>query len=433
MAKKNAEPSISISDLGMVEALYGKGGVMTTLMKASLGEEGRSISDKKTSYTGTMPWPFDKETVNQYRYGSNMHGRAIEAKCTATVGLGFAAPEVEDLLDPLTDDDDILSTLTDICDDTYSLGNGFMEVVRESDTSEPNGLHHLQAVSMDIEREETGDYHFVAQVEGGDTVHLARWGEKARLANVLKVNQADISEVIHFPQVPSAWSRWYGVPTWITALPLIKVVQEIVQYNYDFFVNSAVPELLLLLTKGLVSKPDMDKLTALLKGSKGPGKRRKTLALNLPQENIEIDIEKLSEGKIDGGFLELMDRNDLGILAAHGVTPVIVGIQNSPKILGQTKEIRDNLQLVQALTIKPNQRMFTKRLKATLGQIYGSKIPDIERSKQEISGVTQQMVVEKETGWSFNKITDEIEFDMTPQLGGPNAAGSDSASSSQPN
>jgi hypothetical protein len=171
---------------------------------------------------------------------------------------------------------------------------------------------------------------------------------------------------------------------------------------------------------------DYEEIKAKFMQARGAGRQHKTMVLNLPSPELKVQIEKLADGHLDASFLEASDKYDLGVLAAHGVTPALVGIQTSPKLLSQSKEVRDSLQLVQALTIGPSQKQISKRLRRTLGTVFKG-IPDKKRVKQEVSGVTQQMVEEPESGWNFKKVTDEFEFDMTPQTGGPKPAAGGSA------
>jgi hypothetical protein len=402
-----------------MEQLYGSDSKFGKLFKA-VEEAGGSKAEDNTT-TGIMPWPFDPVQVQEFRYGNVQHGRAIEAKVAMTVGLGFVSEEVEDVLDPLTDDEDILSVLSDFGDDYYQLGNGFLEVVRKG--SRITGLHHIPAASVNIYKESRFDYHY--EVDGGvtgRTVRMARFGQLGRKAPGFEFE----SEMIHVAFTPSGWNRWYGVPSWITAIPLIKTSQEILQFNFDFFQNRAVPELMAMFIGPGLGPKDYEEIKAKFMQARGAGRQHKTMVLNLPSPELKVQIEKLADGHLDASFLEASDKYDLGVLAAHGVTPALVGIQTSPKLLSQSKEVRDSLQLVQALTIGPSQKQISKRLRRTLGTVFKG-IPDKKRVKQEVSGVTQQMVEEPESGWNFKKVTDEFEFDMTPQTGGPKPAAGGSA------
>jgi len=362
---------------------------------------------------GLKTHPFNFPALKLLKDYNEHHSTCIHAKTSATVGLGYlneaekerkqnpipavqpaptaegAAPaqpeappsmpiyqpsKADDALDPLC----AISwndVQMDACEDFWETGNGYVEVVRKG--KEIKGLHFLPSVDTHIRVESNNHkFHYVIQGEGttGDRV-FAAFGDKedfirrAKDSSMIELkteNPDEISEVIHFRR-PSSRSKWYGSPDWISAVPMIELCQMLHQFKFDFFNNRGVPEFMLFITGGKLGKKEWTTITDAIKANIGHGNSHKSLAVNIPQKDITIQLFKLAvEGGKEEDFKSLKETIALSVVTAHKTPPLLAGIQ-IPGKLGATNELSQALIAFQSLVIGQMQRLFQSTLARTLG------------------------------------------------------------------
>lgn len=380
---------------------------------------------------GRKVHPFNFDMVARFQTVNVHHGRSIHAKVSSTVGLGFQTPndkkkkeakavgepigvlpaegdvaKIDTVLDPLCQHS-WQDTINDVCEDFWQTGNGYLEVVRDQDNNEIVGLHHLPAKETWVviedhrynrhfsvqSREDSsgvrsfakfGDLDdFIARAKGGDIFFEFRGTQE----NLLDC----VSEVIHFRR-PTSLSRWYGFPDWLSAVASIELDQMMTQHEFDFFLNRGVPEFMLfILGLGLHPK-DKDRMEQAMQSTIGLGNQSKSLLVNLQAspEAVKVQLEKLAmESKSDGSqFAGTSESIGLKIVSAHGVPPLLAGIQ-VPGKLGAANEMVQAMQAFQTLVVAPAQRLFRQTLMNTLGN-------------EESLGLSAEDLV-------LNTITDEID------------------------
>jgi len=364
------------------------------------------------------------QAVTQFQTSNEHHGTCIHTKVAATVGLGFAdsrkkkidpataqvewedvESKVDETLNPLCEIN-FQDVLSDVIEDFWQVGNGYMEIVRRGNGKQITGIHHLPAPQVYVFIEDSS-YRFHYEIisdEGKPPRRFARFGEleefKTRLNSSNKAidftvgeeAQDSISEVIHFRR-PSSLSRWYGYPDWMSCVPSIELVQCLHLFKYDFFLNRGVPEFMLFILGGKLKKDDWQKVEDALKANIGKGNTHKSLALNLAQQEITVQLEKLAmEGKQDDGFENTKDNLAMGIVTAHRVPPLLAGIL-IPGKLGASNELANALMAFQALVCGPAQR----HIQQTLGYTLGNSSPNGGLSRRP-------------TNFKFRKITEEIDI-----------------------
>lgn len=345
---------------------------------------------------GRKQHPFDRTTVNKFQISNVHHSTCIKTKTAATVGLGFEAKEDDDgltavdrELNPLCENS-FTDVLNDVGEDYYQCGEGGFEIVRENDDPNANilGVHHIPCAHLHRFLEDTlYNSHFeITTGEGGSVSRrFARFGDLAEFKKRIVTSQGvagsvlfdatniqgndvkDIrSEVIILRQ-PTSLSRWYGFPDWLAATASIELVQCYLQFQFDFFLNRGVPEFLLFITGQKLGKEDWKKVENAIKANIGLGNSHKSMALNLQNENITIQVEKLAmESKSDEGQVKLKENLALDIVSAHRVPPLLAGIQ-TPGKLGASNELPNAIMAFYLLVIAPAQRIFEQTLGCTLG------------------------------------------------------------------
>lgn len=355
--------------------------LLKMLFKAAGDETGVSAQGVSP---GMKAHPFDMRMAMNLTTQNIHHSRCLEAKKASHVGLGWSDPKVGEILDPLCDVS-FWETLSDASMDYHMLGVGYLEVVRRgADLRGPIvGLHHAPAadVKLIVEDARRRNVHYTMQslVEGGQQVPFARFGDfmiadkdrqKEILASgmVVQSEGGRIHELIRF-RMPSSLSRWYSVPPWISATVSMEVVQMLHQHTFDYFQNRGVPEFILFVTGGRVKKEDWKVVTDMLKSNVGLGNGFKSGAVNLDNPELKAELVKLAS---EGGNSEATTFGDvaeplaLDIVSAHGVPPLLAGIQ-IPGKLGANNELPNALMAFQALVIGQAQMQFEKTLANTLG------------------------------------------------------------------
>src|ERR1041384_5481197 len=115
---------------------------------------------------------------------------------------------------------------------------------------------------------------------------------RSGIGGVQNKTKADISELISLKR-PSNRSRWYGYPDWLAAMSDIELSQCLSQYKYDFFNNRGVPEFMMLVTGADVDEEDWKEVQKVIQNCIGTGNSHKTVAINLPNPNVEGQILKV--------------------------------------------------------------------------------------------------------------------------------------------
>lgn len=371
------------------------------LEKATLAEIRKVAEDIEPSRqgvnTGHRRHPFDMRKVADFKTINTHHSSCLESKRDATTGLGFVNDATTDALDELNPEG-CLPILNTAADNYWGSGNGYLEVVRRGGIIK--GLYEIppHQVKVYVESDLTKDFHYRVLGEKTEKI-MARFGETQRLlgegGNVISTggatlpeNADEISEIIHFKR-PSTLSRWYGVPDWLSAVPCVELVRAALQHNYDFFNNRGVPEFILVASGGQIDAEDWKHIEDMIKSHVGQGNSRKTMAINIPNASVNIDVIKLAMETVDeGSFQKMMDSLAAMIVSAHRVPPLLAGIM-VPGKLGASNELPNALATFQALTIGQAQRYFQNMLACTLGK---------------------EMSIERD-GFEFNQILDHINLD----------------------
>jgi hypothetical protein len=181
------------------------------------------------------------------------------------------------------------------------------------------------------------------------------------------LTQERVSEVIHFVQ-PTSFSRWWGQPDWLAAIASIELVQAVTQHQFDYHINRGVPEFMLFVMGSKIKKKDWERIEDSLKAQIGLGNSHKSMAINLVDPNIKVQLEKLASeaGSDSEYFASMMDTLSVNIVSAHGTPPAIAGIV-LPGKMGAANEASNALMSFQTQVIGHRQKNWETTLDVTLG------------------------------------------------------------------
>lgn len=374
--------------------IHGAEGKLWKILKKAVPVDAEDKADRTNQgvAVGQKAHLIDKLTARELRDFNTTHSACLDAKASATVGLGHRDEAIHETLDPLCQFS-WQDTMDALADDYYETGECFLEVVKgdEEDPDLVTGLFHLESAQVYIEVEEednSENYHYVVLGEtgGSETTIMAKWGDLARLKETFgdskdtsgNANDAPRrsalggrvvnSEVIHIRQSRNR-SRFYGFPDYMSAVPSIELVQCMTQHEFDFYFNRGVPEFLLFLIGKNINPDTWKKVETMLQASQGLGNSHKTGGVQIPgtPDETSVQVEKLAmEDSGQNGFSDKSITLAMLIATAHGVPPMLANILLAGKI-GAANEGPNALMIFQKRKLGQAQRNFSTMFARTLG------------------------------------------------------------------
>jgi len=386
-------------------------------LSAAIADTAQGIS------VGVKAHPFNFKAVAELKNSNIHHNKCLRTKASCTVGLGFITEENKARREaglPLMPQKDskVSKELNDLCDvsfqstlkpialDFWEFGGGLLEVKRKKPTrtSPVIGLHFLPAPDAKVEvTNKNGTRHW--NVRGKDTNDERKFALFGDIDSFMRRNpsQKNVSEIIYFPQ-PTNASRWYGYPGYLAAVAAMELTQCLYQREFDFNLNRGVPEFMLFFIGAKLDPKDWKKIEDTLNANIGLGNSHKTMAINLTGtdvSNMKVQLEKLAvESKVGDTFSTMSDALGLSIVSAHGVPPLLAGIQTPGKI-GASNELPNAIMGFHLLEIAEAQFLFQQTLGTTLGN------PKLN------GGLNLRM-----KDFELNQITDAMDLGLMATIGG---------------
>jgi hypothetical protein len=319
--------------------------------------------------------PFDMAI---YAYAATLntyHSRAIRAKVKDIVGRKWSITgdggetqrqAVTSFFTNAFGEQTFDEGMGNVWTDYESLGNGFLEVIPDSQ-GRAAAMAHVPATETWVRLDEMG---FV-QVKNGEYSHFRRWGlDRDKLASLKPsdpLRAEGVTEVIHFSRY-FPWSPYYGLPSIMPAWNRVALSTLEAEYNLAYFQHNAIPDYAVLLEGEW--EPDSDKLISDYFKAHVKGKSHKTLVLEVP-EGRKVTFEKLTSDNAKEGAFRLLrvDCRD-EILHAHGVPPQKVGIVETGRLGGNAA----SEQIVEYRTsiVEPGQNKVCTRLNRLIEQTFGA-------------------------------------------------------------
>lgn len=352
--------------------------LLSVIMKGE--PEDKEIPSQQGISPGRQKHPFNMTLVESLTTQNVHHSACLGAKLKSMIGMGFADDKTAERLEELGIDEPFNNTFIRMAMNFVTHGTGYFEIVRDGakENAPIIGCHFLPAPDTWVHIEDakyTRHYDILARGQQSSYVSMAKFGDAMGMVKRRTDGGAGISlgtgvhpnEVIQFAD-PSSLSKYYGFPEWLACVSSIELVKAIKQQQFDFFNNNGVPEFFLFITGGKVGEKDWKKIEASLQATVGQGNAGKSVALNLFQEDIKIQLERLGlQGVTDGGqFESQITTLSLDITSAHRCPAIIAGIQ-VPGKMGATNEAVNAILSFQLLTIGPMQKTIENVLDRTLG------------------------------------------------------------------
>jgi hypothetical protein len=402
----------------------GAGSLLSTLIKVD--PDGAS---NMMVATGERHPPFDMKALYDLKVANIHHSACLRAKRQATVGLGWSKDVVAEKLDPLCRVS-WHDTLTAVCDDFWTTGGGWLEVVRKGGAI--RGLHHVKSKDACFVIEDRINHHYAVQGEistgriifapFGESADFSNSGRKQRLSSLGlgQTPEGEVNELIYFRQ-PSADDPYFGWPDYLASVPSIELVQMNHMDRFDFHNNRGVPEFIFLVYDPNIDSNKWAKVENALKSNIGLGNKHKTFAMQFTNTDARAEIHKLAMESDASSFESENNALALEIVSAHGVPPLLAGIQ-IPGKLGANNELPNALMAFQTLMIGQAQLAFEQTLAVTLGDPARNGSLGLTRQDflgkmvEEVDPVTGAKKTKKVGG--LRTILDEIDLGVAATVGG---------------
>lgn len=162
------------------------------------------------------------------------------------------------------------------------------------------------------------------------------------------------NEIVWIPK-HHASTIYYGIADIVAALGYVLANIHIRDFQLQYFEHNTVPRYAIIIEGAKLAEPVKKAITEYF-GTHVKGKAHKTLIIPIPamRGEVKVRFEKLDADVKESSFLESRKSNAQSIMAAHGVSPAIIGIAEhselgSGKGLSQAEIYKDRI-------VTPSQR-----------------------------------------------------------------------------
>lgn len=365
--------------------------------------------DNLYTYGGAVIPPLDPYRLLQLAENNAIHGACVTAKAADSVGRGWlwepedkntaseqAPKDLDDLLEKITPTMSFSELLKQAVTEEESVGWSAWEVAREGErdifTGEekvtaifPIPAHTLRAtkdenVWVQIKNVEVryfkafgstvpydaltgapiGEDALARYMEGGNE---RRRGSDGRFAGAFQPAREIIVFKTYTPRSP-----YYGMPTWIGAMPAIAELQAIREFNISFFQSGGTVDRIIHVSADgdEVAEGIADDIMETLKDAAGRGHVTVVTHGN-PQTAVNVIPMNGPQGNVGGRDAQfVLRRQDLikEVLMAHNVPPYRIGLAELGSLGGSAA--KEMLRAYKVGSIEAKQNLLQDRLNLSL-------------------------------------------------------------------
>lgn len=199
------------------------------------------------------------------------------------------------------------------------------------------------------------------------------------------------NEIIWIPKHHSN-TIYYGLPDIIPALGDLLGNVYIRDYMLQFFQHNTIPQYAVIIEGAKVAEPVKQMIQQYF-SQEVKGQAHKTLIIPVPATGSEVRVrfEKLAAGAQEGSFQDVRKNNQQGILTAHGVSPAIIGINDSAS-LGSGKGL-SQAEIYKDRIVTPMQAKWERVLNKLFRLGLGVSTIEIRFNRLDIRDLELEMTV----------------------------------------
>ena len=241
--------------------------------------------------------------------------------------------------------------------DYYSFGNAIAEFKRTTRGGKPIVfLYHVPIENAAIEKaNENGIVKNVGICNSWDNDGLS--DKDIRVVPIYPEFEDD-SSIVHIKDYAPNFSYW-GIPSNIAGRFWAEIEYRIPKYNITKFKNGFLPSAIIQ-AYGSFTQDEAEELANSFKETFSDTENGSRLLLQILRNKTDAaDIQTLDD-KSEGNWLELQTTATQQIITSEGWLPSISGVAQPGK-LGNTQELKDSIELVSNIKIKPVRRKFLQK------------------------------------------------------------------------
>lgn len=383
-----------------------------------------ALSTDEDQFTDIIDPPYSIEGLKNLRYSSIYHRKCIKAKAVDVARNGYklnnliddASTNNEEVLKKVFDNHDNIEAIFRCMEDYYTFTHACMEILQNTE-SFFRGFKHIRANTIRMCK---GGEHAL-QVVGSNKVYYKVAGAVGE--HQKKGQDLDYTNGVwgvageDFPIENKAtsiiWlngagmdSDYYHEPEYLPALLTILSDEYLREYNNNHFITGGIPNYLITIT-GNFDEGDIDETTnksafeesfetAFQNLNNQPGSAIVfTIPTNDPTNNIDVNIEKVSDDMKEASFEKFRESNRDEILAAHEVPPSRLGITINGS-LGGSVDVERNRKY-NDYVIKPDQlrleniinKLIVKGIMQITDWEFNFKTMDVREVKEDLANAKE--------------------------------------------
>lgn len=323
------------------------------------------------------------------------HTAALQALARCSVGLGLVdGPKEADL--PGNPHESFYDIVGELADDLVSLGNGYVEVTRDTQ-KKPRGLWWLPGAQTEIHASRVL-YRQVGTGAAKSTPSYFRlFGVQNPPAGLTDRDWGggpweDLHEVIHF-RLPSTWSTFYGGPSYLGCLKSVMLADAARTWNADFFANGLKVGGIVGVAKKLQSRKELE-------GGWTDEQKRERASWKSEEEQVKdffdkskklgsnesrawlvisglggqqggsaekaISFTPLSQAPKDADFVKLLEACRDEVISQHSCPQLLVAV-STPGKLGGGSDAVGQLIIFETMRCSPVRRIVESQFNRTIG------------------------------------------------------------------
>ena len=310
--------------------------------------------------------------------------------------------------------------LKKVINDYYMLGNGAFQVIYNKDKSKIVEVYHMPVETLRAEKcNEEGEveaYYYAYD-----------WSEVRSKKSVERYpafgfgEQSEKVEILYFRPYRSG-SYYYSPVDYQGALPYAELEGEVANYHINNIKNGLAPSMIVNFNNGVPPEEERDIIESQIKqkwgGSSNAGKF--ILAFN-DSATSAASIEPIQLSDAHNQYEFLSRESQQKILVGHRITsPMLFGVKDQTGLGNNADEIKTAFTLFDNSVIKPKQNQVLAALDEILAfnnislNLYFKTLTPLEFT--ELEGVTDQEVIEEETGVKMSGTPEFTKEDETSWL-----------------
>ena len=306
------------------------------------------------------------------------HYRSVKAKAEDSAGLGWTIVDKKgtanetrrqvlmDRLDNINPQQTLDEILTNVMIDFESLGNGYLEIARDSQNKEVSLLNHIPSMTVLVGKDMKRFLH----QRGNQKTYFKRFGDedamnpktgKFETSLSFAESSNELWQFLHY----TPRSDFYGIPDIIPAMGAVLGDVWSRDYNLDFFQNGAIPAYAVIIEGADVTDEVKKAIEDFFKHDlKGSGNQHRTIVIPVPGEGVKVRFEALNVQVKEGSFKLYRQDNKEEILSAHGVPPARAFHFKLGALGGDIS--KESAKIYEETTITRNRKMLERAMNLIL-------------------------------------------------------------------